>query len=322
MLAGLWLLAAPPALAAQSVTVTGRILHGGQDRRPLPGQWAVLHEVRSAGGGALDSGRTDAQGRYRLALRRADTAALYLVSTTHHGVGYFSAPLRVEGRRVAEAEPIVVFDTTLVGPPIRLARRLLTVFRAGEGGGREVLELVEVENPGNRTRIAPDTLHPVWTVLLPTGATGWRAGEGDLSPQAVWRSGDTVKVFAPIWPGGPRQLSYQYFVSGSVMRIPLDQPVTELDLLLEDSTTAPAGAAFDSLGMYEIEGRRFAAYRAGPLAAGGAVTLRFVRSPLRAEQLVPYIAGVAAAALLWGLWVAMKKRPPAASAQSSGSRRA
>lgn len=295
-------------LPAQAVTVTGEIRHGGDDR-PLARQWAVLHEVRQGGGAALDSMRTDAAGRYRLTVPRVDTAAIYFLSTMHHGVGYFSNALRVAGRSRTEADPIVVYDTATVGAPLQLARRFVTISRPSERG-REVLELLEINNPTNRTRVAPDTGRPLWSIALPAGVTEWQAGEGDLSPEAVQRVGDTVQVFAPIWPGAPRQLSYQYVPRRAApLVIPLDQPTAELDLLIEDTAAVVTGAPLDTLGVYELEGRRFAAYRGGPLEPGGQVTIAFPRTPFRAERLVPYIAGIAALALAWGLRVALKRKP-------------
>jgi hypothetical protein len=133
------------------------------------------------------------------------------------------------------------------------------------------------------------------------------------------REGDTVKVYAPIWPGGPRQASFQYFVRGSTVQFPVDQPLTELDLLVEDTGAVLTGVPLDTMGIntYEAEGRRFAAYRAGPLQAGTVLTVEFSSSPLQPEQFVPYIAAVAGLALAWGLWVALRKKPAAVSAQPS-----
>ena len=304
-----------PALA-QSVLVTGQIRHGAENRA-VPGLWAVLHEVRrdTMASGPIDSSRTDAAGRYRLTLPRVDSSAVYFVSTNYQSIGYFSGAVRVEGgRRQADVDPVLVYDTTTTGT-LRLARRMLA-FHDTDRDAREVLELIEIENTGTHTRIARDSLSPVWTILLPPGAAGWEVGEGDLSPAALALAGDTVKVFAPIWPGGPRATSYHYTLTGSEFRIRLDQRTEEFDVLLQDTTGVVAGPAFDTLGVYDIEGRRFAAYRTGPLSAGTEITVSLSSPPLRAEQVVPFIAGAAALALAWGLWVALKRRPAAVSLAS------
>jgi hypothetical protein len=310
----------PAALPAQSVTVTGQVLHGAEKDRPVARQVVVLHQIRRDSGGPVDSTRTDPAGRYRLTIPRADTSALYLVSTLYQGVAYFSRELRVQGRGRTEAEPLVVYDTTVGGPPMRLDRRLLTLFQAGKDGGRTVLELIEITNPGDHTRIARDSSSPVWTVALPAGAMGWEAGEGDLSPEALRFSGDLVQVFAPIWPGAPRQTSFQYSLTGSTVTIPVDQWTRELDLLIEDSTAQPAGALFESLGTHDVEGRRFTAYQAGPLDAGTEVAVRFRHAPFRPERLVPFVAGAAGLALAVGLWIALKRKPSAVSHQPSAKR--
>lgn len=269
----------------------------------------MLQEVRRDTSGSVDSVRTDGAGRYRLTVERADTGAIYVVSTTYQDVGYVSQALRVEGQRSVSAQPVVVYDTTVAGPPMRLDQRLVTLFRRGGSGGRDVRELVQISNPGSHTRIAPDRLHPVWTIALPSGATSLEIGEGDIAPEAIWLERDTLKVFAPIWPGAPRQTLFRYNLSGSTVRVPVDQWTGVMGLLVEDTTAVLSGARLDSLGIHEIEGRRFAAYRAAPIEAGSEVRVAFSGAALRAEQLVPYIAGAAALALAWGLWVALKRKP-------------
>jgi hypothetical protein len=212
-----------------------------------------------------------------------------------------------------QAEPLLVHDTTSVGPPLKIARRLVVLFRPAEGGGRNVIELVELQNPGNETRISNDSLHPVWTQALPALVTSWEVGEGDFSPQSVILAGDTIKLYGPVWPGAPRQVSYRYSISGAELELPIGQPVEELDLLVEDTSAVLTGIALDSLGTnkYEEEGRYFSAFRAGPLSGDGVLHVEFSGEPLSPETLVPYVAALAGLALAWGLYVALKKKPAA-----------
>lgn len=306
-------LCAPLPLAGQqSATVTGLILHGGQNRRPLAGHWTVLHEVREGTVAVVDSARTGATGRYQLTLPQADTAALYLVSTTYQEVGYFSEPVRAEAANGTEAKPLVVYDTTSAGPAMRLEKRLLTLLRRGDQEGRNALEIVEISNPGDQTRISPDSLSPVWSMALPPGVSRWEVGEGDITLEAIWLEDDTVKVFAPIWPGAPRHTSYRYALHVPTVRVALDQWTGEFSLLIEDTTAVVSGASVAFLGIHELEGRRLAAYRTGPLEAGAELRVTLSRAQLNAEQLVPYIVGAGALALAWGLWVALKRKPPRA----------
>jgi hypothetical protein len=304
---GAILLCTPLPLLGQAITITGRILHGGLDHRPVTRQWAVIHELRPEGGGAVDSTRTDRGGRYRLRLARVDTGALYLVGTTYQDVGYFSPPLRVEPWGRTEAAPLVVYDTSSAGPALQLERRLLMLFRS-RGRGRPVREVIAISNPGDHARIASDSLHPVWTLLLPSGVTGWEVREGDISPETMWLVGDTIKIFAPIWPGPPRQASYEYALAGSSVRIPVDQWTGGLGILVEDTTAVVSGAPFDTLGVQQLEGRRFAAYRTGPLRAGSRLSVKLSSDLLDVERLLPFVVGVTALVLACGLWVALRRK--------------
>ncbi|MGH7569692.1 MAG: hypothetical protein ACREL9_12135 [Gemmatimonadales bacterium] len=298
------------ALPAQAPLVTGRIVHGGRGDRPLPRVWAVLHRVARDSSGPIDSALTDARGRYHLRLPAGDTLALFLVSATHDGIGYFSAPVR-NGGGVPAPQTLVVYDTGSTGPPMRLARRVVTVARPGRDGTREVLEIVQLENPGRTTRVAPDTIRPTWAGALPEAAIQFRVGEGDVSPEAVARRGDAVAVFAPLAPGSAKQVSYAYVLPADVrqLALPVDQWTGEVNLLLEDTAAVVSAPRLDTVGVQEIERRRFAAYRTDSLAAGARVLVALSAGSFRAQQLIPYIVGIVAAVLVVGFVVALRRAP-------------
>jgi len=310
-------LCVPLLLAGQSVGVTGRVLHRGERPRPLANQWALLYEIHPGlGEGApADSAPTDAAGRYRLTLSRRDAAALYYVVTTYQGVEYFSEALPLQGAARIDVAPLAVYDTTSGGPAMRVERRLITVLGSGELDSRTVLDIVEVSNPGSRTRVAQDSLSPVWTMVLPAGAREWEATTADLTPEAMRLRGDTVRMFAPIWPGAPLRISHRYAVTGPTLHIPVDQWMGELGLLLEDTmaTVSGSGPSLQALGVRDSEGRRLGAYRGGPLDAGSAVRVAFSRAPLTAARLMPYVVGAVALALAAGLWVALRRGVTAAA---------
>jgi len=75
----------------------------------------------------------------------------------------------------------------------------------------------------------------------------------------------------------------------------------------------------ESFGVKEIEGRRFAAYRAGPLAPGERVEIRLPPGKLRAQMLLPYVIGVLAVVMVLAMIWALRKRPSAVSHQQSVS---
>jgi len=186
-------------LRAQQVVVRGQVLYGTAGR-PVAGAWVVLHQVSMGGGGRpIDSVHTDARGAYTLIVRHPDSTAVYVVSSWHAGIAYFSEPIAA-GRSPSTLRPLYVYDTSSAGPAIRVVRRLVTVAKQKRDGSRDVLELVELENPGAATRVARDTMLPTWAGALPPPAIQFRVGQGDVSPQVVTRRGDSGAVYGPLPP--------------------------------------------------------------------------------------------------------------------------
>ena len=295
------------------MSVSGRVLRGGRDTVPLSNAVVVLHRMASASAGPIDSVRSDARGRYRLALRNPDSTSGYVVSVWYDSIAYFSLPLNVVSRPAVHVEDILTFPASRTGPPLRLARRLATISTATADGSREVLEILELENPGQATRITDDTLVPTWSGRLP-GRTGqYRAGQGDVSPEAMRFRNDSVLIYAPIPPGPAKQLSFDYTLAAGARTfvMPIDQPTVEVNLLVEDTVALVIAPKLESFGVKEIEGRRFAAYRAGPLAAGERVEIRLPPGKFRAQVLLPYVIAVVAAGMLLALVWALRRRPAA-----------
>ncbi len=292
------------------MVISGRVLHGGPGGNPLARAWVVLHRVAMGGnGGPIDSVRTDRQGVFTLTIAQPDTGAMYIVSSWYDGIAYFSEPLTAL-RRTANLRPLLVYDTSSTGPPVRVARRLVTITRPKADGARDALELLELENPGQATRITRDTIQPTWSGAIPREAIQFQVSRGDVSPQAVTLRGDSVVVFSPLPPGEHKQLSYGYVLPANVRQVavPIDQPTAELDLLLEDTTATVAAPGLDSLGVQAIEQRHFARYRTGALSPGMAVMIAFrERRRFQAESFVPVVVVLAAVALGVGFVVAMKR---------------
>jgi hypothetical protein len=214
-----------------------------------------------------------------------------------------------------QVEDLVVYATTKHVPPIRLARRLVTVARPAADGTRDVLEILELENTGLTTRIADDTLVPTWAGAIPSAAVQFQGGQGDISPEAMMRRGDSVLVLGPIPPGHVKQLSYGYVLPAGEagVALPIDQATRELNLLVEDTTATVDAPKVESLGVREIEQRRFAAYRAGPLAPGDRVTIGLPRGAFRPQALLPYVIAILAAAMVVALVWALRRKPLAPS---------
>ena len=198
------------------------MLRGGQDTIPLANAWVVLHKVTRERGGPVDSMRSDARGRYRIELRKPDSSGVYVVSVWYDSLAYFSLPLNVAGRPAVHVEDIVAFATSTNGPPIRLARRLVTVAAASEEGTREILEILELENTGRTTRITRDTLVPTWAGRVPEDAGQFRGGQGDISPEAMeagirWKW-TTFREWLDVLDGLPKGINYSGYLGHSALR--------------------------------------------------------------------------------------------------------
>ena len=309
------------AAAGQSVTLTGVVTLGFTHPRPLAGATIVLHRITMLVQGPIDSGRVDARGHYRLRIPSVDSTATYLLSVYHDGVAYFSEPIRPThfsglAGGGPEIDTLRVYDTTTGGPPLGVERRLVSVAAPKADGSRDVLELEVLSNPGDETRIAPDTLHPVWTGLLPAGVLQFQVGQGDFSSDAVSRRGDTVALFGAVQPG-TRQLSFGYLIPGglSPWTVPIDHPLDQLTILVEDTTARVLGPGLRSLGVRTLESRHFAEYQIDHVKAGALVSVEFPGGPFRVESIIPYVAVLAGLILAGGFaWALRRPRTPAAPA--------
>jgi hypothetical protein len=257
----------------------------GPDTLPVADRWVVMHQVTSAGGGAIDSVRTDRFGAYFLRAAERDTNALYLSSVSHLGITYFAPPVRAIEFTSDTAETLFVYDTSSTAPTVDLTQRFVVIRAAGPDGARSVLELLTLANEGTLTRVAPDSTAPVWREVLPTGAVRFEIGESDVSPEAVFRSGDTVGLIAPM-PPGEKQLVFGYRLPGSdaQLSVPVHQAVGRLEVLVEDTLAVMTTNTLRRSGDEVMQSIRFARYEGANVPAGAAVTFQFPEAPLALQQ--------------------------------------
>ena len=315
------LLGVAAPLVAQGFQVSGRVVHvRAADSVPVPGVWAVLHQVTLESGGPVDSIRTDGAGRYAVRCPKRDTAAVYIVSVTYDGIAYFTRPIHVLHGVRDSAGALVVFDTSSTAPPIELAQRHLIVRSPETDGSHQVLELLVLRNSGSLTRIAPDTGHPVWQGMLPAGAVQFEVGESDVASDAVYRRGDSVAVAAPL-PPGEKQILVSYVLPSSERRLALRvrQPVGRMNVLVEDSTAVPEAGGFKRMGGETIQGQSFLRFERDDVPAGTSIAVRLAGRHLGLAGMWWLVVGVAAAVLGGGLVLAWQKtRAPALVTAASG----
>jgi len=307
----------PSALTAQGFRVTGRVVHvGDADSTPVGRVRAVLHQVTMTGGGPVDSGLTDRDGRYQLRVAKRDSAAVYVVSVTYGGIAYFTRPLHaLKGAPAGTAEPLAVYDTSSTSPPVEVAQRHIIVRRPEQDGSRHVLELLVLRNLGARTRISSDTARPVWQGVLPRGALQLEVGESDVSSEAVYRRGDSIAVSAPV-PPGDKQVVVSYILPRASRRfdMTLDQPVARFNVLVEDTAATLEGSALDRMGSQAIEGTNFVRFARNDVASGAHVVVVWSRGGAGVGSWWWLVVGMAAAAMSGALVLAWRRTRPAPAA--------
>jgi hypothetical protein len=292
----------PSALAAQALA-GGRVVH--PDMRPAEGVRVVLHRVGRAAQGPVDSTTSARDGRFRFRFA-GDTSALYLFSARYAGVEYFSAPL--QPGRPDTAVSLVVYDTSSTAP-VGLSARHVVIPRAGEDGTREILDLVVLQNQGTVARVAPDSTGASWAAPLPPGTEGLDVGQGDVSPEAIARRGDSVFMAAPIGPG-EKQLSFQYHLPRGRTRleIPFGHEGGPVNVLLEEPGASVAGAGLALADTQLIGERSFRRY-SGDVPAGGVIEVRLPGPPRTPALLLGALVGAVALSLLIGGWYLLRPRP-------------
>lgn len=242
------------------------------DSVPLPNAQVVLHRVGRQEQGPVDSMTTDARGRFTFRFL-ADTTAVYLFSARHDGITYFASPVHTNPERPDTAIELVVNDTSSTGS-VSVVSRNIVVSAPDESGARAVVEVIVLHNGAITALVASDTTRPVWAARIPHAATGMTAGEGDFSPAAVARVGDSAAVFAPI-PPGDKQVVLQYALPGDLARVEyrFDQPAALVNLMLEEKSARVLGGLREQADSQTIQGRGFGRWE-GAVAAGATVTIR------------------------------------------------
>lgn len=262
-----------PLAAQQPTRAAGRVVRSvGADSVGVAGVRVLLHRIAQDAQGAVDTTTTAADGGFAVRFP-ADTTAIFLLSARYAGLEYFSFPLPTDPSRPDTSVVIVVADTS-AAQPVSVGVRQLVITAPEPDGTRDVLDLIQVVNPGPHTRVGRDTLAPSWAMPLPPGIMDFHVGPGDVGPDAVQRQGDALAVLAPL-PPGPKQFLVQYALPGGVneLRLPLADTLPTLEILLEESGASVAGGRMERSETRDVEGRTFHLWAGSPPAGVVAIVL-------------------------------------------------
>jgi hypothetical protein len=177
--------------------------------------------------------------------------------------------------------------------------------------------LLVLDNPGEVTRIARDSLAATWHALIPQQAVGFSAEDGDLSAGAIDRNMDSVLVLAPLAPG-ERQVTIQYHLPPDAGRLEyrFDEANNGVNVMVEEpEATVEGGTLAQTDSVSVIQGRPFRHFN-GVVDSGDVVVIT-VPTPFRlgAGWLVGLIV-LLGAALVAGT-VRVLRGPSAAPAMSA-----
>lgn len=284
--------------------VSGRVeLPGGNTTTPVPGVYVTLHRVGTDSSGPVDSVRTDAGGNYMIRYNRPiGDEAVYFAAAVYRGIAYFSTPIQ-SARVSGEEGAITVFDTT--SKPVNLTVRghHVVVSAPRPDGSRDVVEVWELSNDTTVTVVGKDTLAPVWTTLLPKGATNMRAGQGDVSADAIVAQGNRVAMLAPFGPG-VKQVSYSYSMPSSSfpLSVPIDKPATVLEVLVEEPLAQVTGSTLRATDAAVTSGRTFKRFLGQDASAGESVLITVpVTSAATRGRVLVVLAGAIALVMVGAL---------------------
>lgn len=277
-------------------------LQGG-DTLPVSDVALTLHRIGRTAQGAVDSGTSATDGRFRFR-QPADTTAIYLVSARYGGIEYFGEPMRAPG---SDGVVVLVSDTSSTAP-LSLGGRHIMIRRPDESGARAVLDLFSIQNDGPYTRVGGGANAPTWRLLLPSGAADPEVEQGEVSGAAIQFRGDTLVLFAPVSPGR-KNIMIGYTLPPGVDRPRWAAPTDTFDILVEESGATVRGAGLapaDSVLMAETVLRRWTALK--PDGAWGEV--RFSGGATARRGVLALLIGLLAVAVVFGAALAFRRRGP------------
>ena len=276
---------------------------------PVPGIVVTIHRVGADSSGAIDSVRTDANGRYRFAYRRwGSTDAIYFVAAVYRGIAYFSSPMRAAIVRGDDAE-IVVFDTTTSPVRFTVQGHHLVVGAPRPTGLRDIVEVYEISNDSVVTAVGRDSLSAVWSAPLLPGAIGFTPANSDVAASSLRARNGRVELVAPFAPG-VKQLTWSYSLDARAfpLEITLDRANALLEVLVEEPGAQVRAASLRAQGTATTEGRTVKRFLAQNAPEGERIRIE-VPSTAAAKRSTVLIAllVVAALAMTFALWIAYRR---------------
>jgi len=271
--------------------------------------WVTLHRVAPDSSGPVDSVRTDAHGRYSIRYKPVGGDAVYFASNTYSGVAYFTAPLPPRDAAGDDAE-ITVFDTTSAPVALQTRGRHLVVSASSVDGRRTLVEVFELSNDSTVTAVSGARGRATWSATLSPNGKDFQVGQSDIGANAVQFRDGRVLVYASISPG-IRQIAFSYSVPASdfPLEIPVADPVSVFEVLVEDPGATASGGGLSEQQPVSLEGRSFRRFLGQNVRSGAKLVIN-VGAPTapRGSRIVLMPVVVAAVIMALALAFALTRR--------------
>ena len=280
--------------------------------RPVARQWVILHGIGSAGGRAIDSTRTAANGSFDLRYTRdADSTTQYFVSTVHHGIAYVSGILPPEA--TPDDATLTVFDTTSAPVSLAVRGRHILIFSPTDNPRRRVAEIYELSNDTTVTRVTREGGPPIWSAGVPAGAVEFASGPELMSNEALTMAEGRVRAYAPVAPGLKR-IAFTYALPASAfpLSIPVEHRTDVFEVLIEDVEAEVEGPGLQESAPSNIEGRMFRRFVTQGIAPPAVVTVRVPAAPAAPRTTNTPLVIALAVVMIGALAVALRRARPRA----------
>jgi len=305
LLATLWGPAAGlKPVQAQTRALAGQVMVG---LAPADTGTVILHRVSPDFAGEVDSLPVGPEGRFVLPIPLGSQGSdVFFASVRVDGVLYFGSAIHDP----AEVDSVYTIQA-YAGLPMpeggALPIRVRNLFVEASDSGWTVTDLFEVSNQSGFT-LVPAGEGDTWSHALPEGASGFRVGQSDLTPDRTRLEGGRLRTTTPVLPGESIYL-VQYHVPDGPLSIPSETPTERFELLFREPGPEVSVTGLAPIEPVEVEGttyRRFAGNNLPPTVVRAEPGTRWT-----ATTLIPWLgAGLALVLAALGGWVALRGSRP------------
>lgn len=270
-----------PAAPVSNGAIRGTIRNATTNTPVTPGQVvsATLYSFVGTAPQAPAAAPVDSQGAFKFEGLTAGEDYNYGVGVLYNGIQYFSPLVRLTADQPTQTPELRVYETTASDPGMRIGQ-VHVIAEFLDARTLRVGELFEVQNPSQRTFVAPAggaTLE----MNLPPGATNIRFQDEEIDATSL-RDGNSLRLNMP-WIPGSRQVLLAYDLPyNSSLRLSRawPYPTGEVNVLVEDlGVQVSADGLQTKPAMDTPNGGRYLSLSAPSLAARQVVNLTLSGTP-------------------------------------------